>query len=392
MNRPHASLAAILLCIAGATVRAGAAQATAVEAPAHEAAVQRAFEVLSDGGEPAAHRAEALESLSRQPLERLRAFLAGVAGASPSVSRAGAAIAVLARAGRADDLALMARFHSDETADAFEDGVVAILSRDRGGLLVLDAVRDAGATGLRASCVRSVARLPAADSARWLARCVQRAGDVRPEAVARLGRMALEVPVPLPEEARHAVRALLDGADRPALQPAIIAAGRLHDTAAVPALIACLGDASVGVRADAAWALERISGLHFDRNAELWRDWFAREAQWWREDGEQAAAALQAGDRAARTQTLLAIGSRRAWRDQLASLAAVALHDEDPGIAVLAAQVLATLDSKAGVPPLLQALGRGEDEVVKAACSALRSITGKDLPPEPASWRAAIGG
>jgi len=332
--------------------------------------------------------AEALASLASFPHTLVRAILEAAAAPDRGADEALAALAVLEHLGGARDLALAPLLWRAGAEPELERAVLAIARRDAGSLSVLEGLARAVPAEVRLTFVRAVEGLGSLAAVSWMARCAERMPDVRPETLARIGRLAQALPHPAPEDALEFVRGVIAGFGSDALRDAVIAAGRMEDGESIPHLIALLAEEDVGLRADAAWSLERISGLQLRDRADRWAAWFEVELEWWRERSDSAFYELESADRAERTCALLEIGGRRMSRDRLSLRVAPLLQDPDPTVAQLAAQTLRSLRSKVACAPLVLALERPELEVGLESWRALRAITGKDLPRDVEVWRA----
>ncbi|MBL8860786.1 MAG: HEAT repeat domain-containing protein [Planctomycetes bacterium] len=316
-----------------------------------------------------------------------------IAAADPARGKesCGAALAVLERMGLADDAAFAASLLQPGLEEDLRRALVGLARRDARTLAALEALLRTVSSSARVAFVRAVEDLRTPAAAVWLARCAERAPDVRGEALARLGRLGEALPLGAPAEALDAVRSLLAGVETRALRDAVVACGRLEDGDAVPLLIALLGDEDRGLSADAAWSLQRITGLALRDRRDRWEHWYQSEAEWWRERSDRAFAALDSGDAAVRTRAILELSGRRTAREQLAQRLTPLLEDRDPEVARLSAWALGVLRTKAAVPALLAALEQAETPASGEAWKALRAIARKDLPREPAACRAALG-
>jgi len=329
---------------------------------------------------------DALSAHSR-PVWRSIAERAAEPGRSVDIAKA--ALLLLRRLGGADDVALGASLHRDGAGPDLEATLIAIVARDTRTLGALDRLVRSVPREVVAIFVRAVETARTPEAAVWLARCADRAPEVRGEALARLGRLAESLPNPAPEEALEVVRTVLAGIGSDALRDAIIATGRMEDGDAIPHLIALLADEDPGLRSDAAWALERITGLKLRERRERWEDWYATELAWWRDRSDAAFSDLESADFATRTRAMLEISSRRSSRDRLALRVIPLLDHADTATAKMAAWTLRSLRAKCAVGPLIRALDHTDPAVRLEAWRSLRGITRKDLPEDAAQWRAA---
>jgi HEAT repeat protein len=298
---------------------------------------------------------------------------------------------VLERLGQAEDLAFAAALLRSGSEEDLERAVLAVARRDRRALSVLEGLVRHVRTDVRVAFLRAVDGLGTLEAVVWMSRCGEHSADVRSEALARLGRLAESLAHPAPEEALSLVHGVLGGIGGIGLRDAVIAAGRIEDGDSVPYLIALLSERDPGLRADAAWSLQRITGLLLRDRKERWEDWYAAELEWWRERSELAFAELEGSDHGACTRALLEVSSHHSSRDRLSLRVIPLLQDSAPDVARLAAHSLRVLRSKVACAALVEALERPEPEVAKEAWLALRAITRKDLPNEAALWRAARG-
>ncbi len=331
---------------------------------------------------------DALARLAALPHAQVRAVLEQAAAPGRGAEEARAGLALLGRAGDSSDLPLAPLLARPGSEDDLERAVLAVARRDARSLAVLDVVARSVTPDVRLAILKAVEGLGSLEAASWIARCAERKPDIRPEALARLGRLAQALPHPAPEDALAVVRGVLGGLGAESLRDAVIAAGRMEDGEAIPYLIPLLREDDRGLRADAAWALERISGLHLRDRAERWEAWCAAEQAWWCDRADAAFAGLESADPAARTHALLEIAGKRMSRDRLSLRVLPLLEDPDAAVAALAAQTLRGLCSKVACAALVRALERPEPAVGGEAWQALRAITRKDLPLDAAAWRA----
>lgn len=350
-----------------------------------------AFDVLIEArrAESSAEAESALIALGAFPRADLHTILERAAAPGAADDAAEAALAVLERFGHADDLLFAGALHRPSADVALEQAVLGVVRRDERALAVLEGASRAVTQAVRIAFVRAVEQLETLDAASWIARCAQRAPDVRAEAIARLGRLSESLPHPAPDEALDLVHSVLGGIPTDGLRDAIIAAGRMEDGEAIPYLIALLGEDDSGLRSDAAWSLQRITGLRLRERKERWEQWYADELAWWRDRSEYVFSDLDTLDRATLTKALLEISARQSSRDRLALRVMPLLQSPAPDVAKLAAQTLRILRSKVACVELIRALERPEPEIGLEAWRALRAITRKDIPRDVDAWRSA---
>ncbi len=207
----------------------------------------------------------------------------------------------------------------------------------------------------------------------------------------QVGVAAPRLSRPLDERLAAEVRELLADERSDVLADATLLAGRLEDSLATERLIALLGNESAGVRANAVWSLQQISGLRFREESVRWTRWLADETSWWRNAADAELRALHGADTARTRVAILEIGRHRLHRDRLAAALVSALDHEDPTVVQLACAQLQSLRSRVGLPALVSLLEHAQQSVRWSAWTSLRTLTGKNLPEDAGAWRAAVG-
>ncbi len=184
---------------------------------------------------------------------------------------------------------------------------------------------------------------------------------------------------------------LLDSSDPFCVQTASSALARARVEAAVPGWIELLASESRGVRERARHCLETVSGLSLGPTRERWLAWYEAELAWYEHEAPGACADLDSGDEATVLAAIRALAGRHFFRDELAQALSPVLEHPSPAVRLCACRALAGLGSWSAVPSLVHGLEDENEDVSRAAWSALRAISGLDLPPDGAMWRAQLG-
>jgi len=184
---------------------------------------------------------------------------------------------------------------------------------------------------------------------------------------------------------------LLESEDDACVQTAVLALSRARVDAAVPAWIELLERPSRAVRERARRALEQHSGLALGAAPERWRAWHDAELAWLEDEAPAVLAELELDDDARVLAALRALAPRRLARDELALAVAATLDHPHAVVRAAACSALESLAVPAALPALALALDDEDEAVARGAWSALRRLTGLDLPFDPAPWREHLG-
>jgi hypothetical protein len=187
---------------------------------------------------------------------------------------------------------------------------------------------------------------------------------------------------------KNRLRPYLD-ADQPGhCRAAILALTALRDFEAIGPLIELLACDCQGIREGALWSLRTLTGLGLSTR-ESWARWHQSESAWLLREKGPAFRRLRSNDAAQAAEALRAILPHPLARDELCAALPDLLRNRWPAVRVLACRSLADLAAKDAVPKLVWALEDPAPEVASAAHEALRTLTGLDLPRDPAAWQAS---
>lgn len=176
------------------------------------------------------------------------------------------------------------------------------------------------------------------------------------------------------------------------LSAALLAAGGLRDHESLPRLVEVLDDPSGGVRGNARWALERISGRAFGNSQPRWTLWLESERQWHATMAPHWLEELRSSDYARAARALNELSQHDYRRDELAAEMCESLDVADARIRRQLCLALERLKSPEAVEALKVCLQDEDRQVAKAAWQALRAITGRAPEVDREAWRARGGG
>jgi hypothetical protein len=173
------------------------------------------------------------------------------------------------------------------------------------------------------------------------------------------------------------VRPLLAASDFDVRRDAALCAGGLGDESSAETLVTLLSHEHAGVRANAHWALARLTGRSANLSADAWSRWIQAELDWWREDAPLLLDQLTCTEPKLRVQAAHALAQHRFPRHSLAVALAerFPVNDAAASAAVLAALVQLRSQSAADVleERAPEARGQACEERLAAALAALRS-------------------
>ena len=195
-----------------------------------------------------------------------------------------------------------------------------------------------------------------------------------------------------PEALEHleTLCALLQSEDGVAVQTISIALARARVEAAIPDWIELLESESRGTRERARRSLEEVTGLALGATGTRWLAWYESECSWYEEEAPAVLAELESAEDAHALDAVRTLSLRRLHRDELSEAIVQLLDHPNPAVRQCACSALESLGSPLALPALSAALADEDDVVARGAWSALRRLTGLDLPQDEALWRERI--
>jgi len=241
---------------------------------------------------------------------------------------------------------------------------------------------------LRDAVVRGLADSGALDALDRLADTLGRELVSDSFALVELARAARASDRRYSDSVRDRVRPLLTASDLDVRRDAALCLGALGDEASAETLVALLTHEHAGVRANAHWALARLTGRSANLSAEAWGRWIRSELDWWRDDAPLLLDQLVCTDPRLRVRAAHELAQHRFPRHSLATALAERLPVTDKGAsaAVLAALVQLRSQNAADVLEQREPEARGHPcaERLAASLTALRSQE-RSPAPQPSS-------
>jgi len=269
---------------------------------------------------------------------------------------------------------------------AFADGLRRSLERE---VIEVSHLRELFAgivPGLRATLVEVMSEVPGSECARSLAALLGRQRELDPLILSKIAGRERS-PNPLDDEdLRTAVRSLLSSSDPMVLASAARASGILRDEIAVEDLVRLVAHEHYTVAMNAADALKNITALGFGVESGRWGKWYDEEIAWWQRRSPDVLLALETAEGVEFTRAIVHGLERRLYRDRIAASLVLRLRDDDPDRVRLSCAALAQLGTGFAFGELVECLDSRDERVREAAHSALKRITGKDLPPRKSAW------
>jgi HEAT repeats len=345
-------------------------------------------------------QAAILTTLEQSGPQRVVAQVRRLASDSDPVPRRIALLRVLGAAGREGDLALATTLAApaehlgelgDDLAHAFRCGVSRILRRQGAPTQVLKSVALGSGPVLRNSLVSALGGLRDREGFEALSGLLGWNSALSERVLEGLAAIARDLLEPPTEESVEAVRMQLEANTERTVALAIEVLGYLEDARAATRITDHLEHAEPAVSAAARGALVRISGSDFGRNHPRWRAWVASEEAW---NEQQYPLVLQKLRTTATPPALVhaltvEISAHTLYRNERAQDLLPLLESPEPRVRSMICHALRQLGSKRAVPALRSLLEDEEEGVQQAAWSALRAITGLQLPMEPEAWARA---
>jgi HEAT repeat protein len=361
------------------------------------AQLERAGTPATEPGAPDPAAELLVSGLASMPRDDVRPLLATLSRAEGPETQRRALLLCWGECGGAADLELVcsaaaAALDPDgepsAVGAALEDALSRLARRERPLWEALRKPSSTNAPALLRSFLRAAGRDAGEGALRYLVWSFEALPARRVEALVELQRAALRCQPPVAEEVSAAVRNALAQHPPDVLADLALIAGRFEDSAATGSLVELLSYPSPGVRANALWSLQRITGLGLHGEPVGWQRWYEDELAWWKTSADVELERLRSRDPGQVRMGIVALGKHRLQRERLALAVASTLDHEDGEIVMLACAALEQLGSRASVPALAALLEHADGPVRTSAWTSLCKLTGKDLPPDAPEWKA----
>lgn len=213
---------------------------------------------------------------------------------------------------------------------------------------------------------------------------------LRNPAMTQAGRLGPSTITPVQEAFAERARDWLVHGSNTQSRTAAVYLAQVADETSVPVLIDLLGAESQGVRDNALFALQKLSGLTYPPKAEFWRLWYEGELEWFRKQSRRMPDELTCANDSRVAKAVQDIAKRRLRRNELANWLLLVEDHPKPHLRTLVCHALAQIGSKRPIPDLIRLLEDPEEHVRVAAQGALRAITGQDHGPSPEDWSSSF--
>jgi HEAT repeat protein len=188
-----------------------------------------------------------------------------------------------------------------------------------------------------------------------------------------------------------AVRGYLESPVAGLRRTAAQAVACLHDSGAIPTLAGLLADGDARVVTSASAALRSLAGADHGADPERWREWYAAELLWWRDEAQAVTGRLTGDDPADAHKALGELLRHRLWRHELADAIGPLVRRSDHPIGGDACTALGQLGSRRAIPYLLDGVLADDPDRRAKAIDALRVLTGLDHGDDHLAWLDALG-
>ncbi|MEW6071023.1 MAG: HEAT repeat domain-containing protein [Planctomycetota bacterium] len=276
-----------------------------------------------------------------------------------------------------------------EISRAVEGGVAEILARDPAAYERLVLLQRETPDALLPAVVRTVGAPRDDRGLEFLGDVIGWRSQFAGPAIAQVSALGASDSLARNESLARLIRPYLDPESVELCPAAALALGELRDVEAVRPLLDLLENGAPGVRANALWALRRITGLSFPAEPATWRVWFEEEEEWALRSMASVIRALESPDEGEIAAAIQAASYHPLLRHELSEALGRVLDHPRAGLRALVCRTLERLASPVSIPPLIERLEDHDDAVRGSALHALQEITGRrDLPPDPAAWLA----
>lgn len=336
----------------------------------------------------------ALEAMGDLPRLAVCEFLRGTCSASPVKEVRTAALRVLARQAAPEGLALLLDI-CVTSGDELElrslrvPAVGALTSMLRADAKTMRAFEERLSTApllLQHLACEALAGCGRVDSLVLLSKLLGRDPALDLAAMEAMAQLGERFPWALGDKVGARLRTVLENGAIPLRAASARALGRTRDPLSVPSLIECLKRGDAGLARAAQWALCEISGQKRPSTPDEWALWFEVERTWWKDEGARLLASLESDPPTELSATLRTLLAHPIGRDRVSDALATVLPTLDSRSQIAACETLAYLEARRSVPALVELLFVPIPEVRQAAWSALRALTGQELPAEPQIW------
>lgn len=343
-----------------------------------------------------------LDALARMPARRVVERLDEVTGEGSEHDTRLAGLRVLAALGAPEGLPSVFRLGATfedlalryrSVQGPLEDAFARVLSGDPVRVArQLDAhAKDANPL-LLSTLVTAIGRTGRPEYLSSLASFARGKGDLARAALEALPETVCIAPWRFDQEPCELLRPHLGNADWRMRRAAAFGLGKLRDAHSFRAIAKLLDDESQAVASAARWAVGQLARSEDSRSSSEWIDWYAAQEKWWTSRGTDLIERLRDGDPRGAADAVRELLEHPLYREETAAKLAALLQGAEAPLAASIVSGLRELGSKRVVPDLVWLLESQDPALRDAALRALGRLTGAELPPDPAPWRALVEG
>lgn len=273
-----------------------------------------------------------------------------------------------------------------------EGAVERVLRRDSGGFPKLRRTYASAPRGLHIALVRAIGNTLSDEGLDLLVDLLG-SSDLDLPILSQISRTAAALGPLRQERSSLQVRSYLRSASPELRRESALAVGRLNDGDAVADLIPMLEDDERGVRENAHWALQQLTGIGRAADPAVWQRWYTGEMAWWEDEAPELLARLDRIELLSDSEIVASIndlGGHRLFREDLAKRLFGALAHRDPRVVRMACVALQQFEAHSAIPELIQLLNHRDRTVQHQAWTALKAITGRNLPLQRAAWQRGL--
>lgn len=278
--------------------------------------------------------------------------------------------------------------HSSEGAIALRESCATLASHSATDRFIWAKSIERASEAMRMALARGLADCGSKDALERLSNELGRGRVGENLLLMEIARAARRIDRMHDAEVRRVVRSRLDG-DEGLRRDAALCAGALGDEASAERLVQLLADPSEGVRANAHWALQHLTGRRLPPAPQAWSRWLAAEIHWWNEEAPTQLRQLASPEAQTRVAAARNLASHRFPRHSLAAELADAVPFDDAGAAAIVLSALEHLNSHSAFAPLERRSSEARNPAVHGAVDRLLAALAKRALPQPASTPAS---
>lgn len=270
-----------------------------------------------------------------------------------------------------------------------ESALTEILTRDDAAYLSLEVDSASLSPELQQCVARALARMGGSRSVELILGMLGRDGDLDRVVLGELANLEGGAVHPIALTKLPAVRAFVTDDDAKKRELAVLALGRLHDADSFAEMLSILSQGDPVMARCALSSLQRMSGVQWPEDPELWSSWFEREQEWLANDAPRLAEVVRAGEVAAAASAGRELSAHPLFRKEVTEALRRGLEHTDPAVVAVCCGALERVSGIGATKDLIELLSPGRSDAVRtAAHEALVAMTGESFPAREQPWKA----